>query len=1125
MKRHSFPRPWWSVALLLVAGLPAVGADKPASRVPVYCPAIPAEDRSRTNAFTDGELPSPTLVVLGTARWLKEERVEIEVEKALYGSAPTRKIRAIESFNHHGDRDRRRRIFVLAPTDYAWVDVDRARWPWELLHSLPAEEEKAVAVVSAARLDYNTLSAEVIFVGKELSAEVDKERTVEVVRVLHGDTALKGKKVCVYLTKYGVRDDSKPHIAKEEMLYFVAAVEPAQGKLYLRSVPKADGPVYVTSHRLPADQEKNVLAALGRRDQYPIVEIQDGDKKVKVREVMFRGSAAEAIELLGSRSEGAAVLAGQFLIHNPTAARKPLLEAVEKDLLRMERKDGFQRLHHLISLLPRVLSPQSRQEDLEGLVEKWLTHLAKNPPAPPTPKGAPDVIPWPTYFYREEENTYFNHSLSWLLDLMPEERVVRLYSKRLLQLRDKVPAGWKREVQLALDVTNVEDHLELADAVPRLKDVRPVRSKAALRHPGGGNEGVLAFSPDGKYLATIGGGDLRVWHTHDWSAASKPIPQDGSIHQLRFSPDGRFLYVIGGGGGLQIHARFDWRAGKLDRAYEGHKSGVKHMDLSTDGKVMVTSNYYEDIFLVHETETGKVLKTFKAGDVAVEFALSPDGKTLIRQKTFGEDEKPEWTVEALGTGALKVPAAVFRAQPYRLRFTADGRYLLGLVERRKKDERETRLHVWDVKDGFRETVSGPVGERVDRVDMASRGQLVVTVTDRRKEVLLDADAWKVEAQVMSLPGLKPLKKFTLPERERETEIRSIRFSPDGKLLALGLWHRPTPYLFRTDTWEPVVPFEGHAERITGVFFPPDGKVVRTLGADNTICTWDARTLKLLRRQSLPAGWKPESVREPDGRYLIGTTADDKKERTLAVFDVEADKVVATVKVQSEYSSPLSIFWATDHEIYALDKRGLCHFDVTNGKVLARRKFETWLGRGAQLSEDGKEFLLLGGDVESPVVDFKRISVQTGKAARVGEVRLRRFFGSKRGVVPGGKYFYVADPGFYLFDSKSMKLVTSRAFRGTDALNVAFTRKGSRFAVVVGGRIHIDFSVREGLRQWDPGTKTVVRIHDTKTGRTLGAFPASTRWVSVKFSPDGKQLAVINDDGTFELWDLSPLNRS
>ena len=88
------------------------------------------------------------------------------------------------------------------------------------------------------------------------------------------------------------------------------------------------------------------------------------------------------------------------------------------------------------------------------------------------------------------------------------------------------------------------------------------------------------------------------------------------------------------------------------------------------------------------------------------------------------------------------------------------------------------------------------------------------------------------------------------------------------------------------------------------------------------------------------------------------------------------------------------------------------------------------------------------------------------------------------------------------------------------MSIDFTSDGSRFAIVTGGRIYVD----RHLRHWDPQTQSVVRIHETKTGRTLGAFPASTRWVSVKFSPSGKQLAVINDDDTFELWDLSSLRR-
>jgi hypothetical protein len=209
------------------------------------------------------------------------------------------------------------------------------------------------------------------------------------------------------------------------------------------------------------------------------------------------------------------------------------------------------------------------------------------------------------------------------------------------------------------------------------------------------------------------------------------------------------------------------------------------------------------------------------------------------------------------------------------------------------------------------------------------------------------------------------------------------------------------------------------------------------------------------------------------------------------------------------------------EVFAVDEGELCHFDVSSSKVLARRKFEARLGRDAALTEDGKEFFVIDGGIpRSPRVWIDRVNVESGKATRGGEFEVRSFTGNDRGLVPGGKFFYIGDPGFYLFDRQSLKPVTSRAFRGTDSLSLHFTRDGSRFAVVTGGRIFVD----RNLRQWDPGTQSVVRIHQTQTGRTLGAFPASTRGVSVKFSPDGKRLAVSNDDGTFEVWDLSALDR-
>ena len=1106
------------VALVVLAGaaLPLRADGDGPRRVPVYCPAIGAEDRPRTNMIGEPS-DQPTLIVLGTARRAGKEGdksadrdVEIEVEKTLFGSVPAGKLRCAPGADYRLDAKPQRLILALAPR------LSSAGITFLVRYTLRPEEEKAVAALSAARMDYNALASEIIFVGKEVRADADKGRTVEALRVLHGPDSLKGQRVCVDLIEQPGRnpfsDPPEPPPMKGERLYFVTAVDPEYKKNRFRRIANPDGPVYLVPFFLPADQEKNVVEALKQRDQYPIVPTDDEGEKGTCREVLFRGSVADAVELLGSESDGAVILGGRFLAYHKKEARKPVLAAIDADLLRGERKDGFRRLHNLISLVPR-LSPETTREDVRRLVDSWLTHLKKKLPEPPAVKREP----WENYFRREENQTDVNHSLAWLLEQLDEGDVVKSYGKRLLALRDEASPRWKQEVQLALDVAKVEDHLELEPAWARLKDVRPLRSRSGMRHPGGKGKGVVAFTPDGTHLATVGGEDLRVWRTKDWTLAAPAIPLEGSIERLVFSPDGKYLYVAGGGGGLQIHARYDWKAGRLDRAYKGHESGLADFLLSADGKTMATSNYYEDKIHIWDTETGEIRKTFTTPSLACEIALSSDGNTLLRRVAVGpadaEDPKTAWAVEALGPGALKVPAKVLDDNPDLFGFSDDGKYCLAVGGGGGVGgaPRERAVRLYDIRDGFLELA---------KTTVESLPAHRVTFSSDRRTVLLEGQWSNRGLHAFSLPDLKPLKGFE-KVRERCGDVRSACFSRDGKLLAVGILFRPTPHLFRTDTYEEVMPFEGHGENIEEVFFLPGGKVLRTLGRDNTVCTWDARTLKMLRRQSLPAGWSQESGRHPDGRYLIGSADGGDKKRLLQVFDVEADKVVSSVKVPTETYGSLNLFWANDREVYAVSGGELCHFDATTGRVLARRKFEARLGRSDRLTEDGKDFFVIGGGIPKyTTVEVRRVGVESGKETPVGEFRLGTFSGNDRGLVPGGKWFYVGDPGFYLFDSRTLMPVTSRAFCGISSLSLDFTADGSRFAVVTGGRIFVD----RKLRQWDPQTQSVVRVHQTETGRTLGAFPASTRWVSVKFSPDGKQLAVTNDDGTFELWELSALER-
>jgi WD40 repeat protein len=73
--------------------------------------------------------------------------------------------------------------------------------------------------------------------------------------------------------------------------------------------------------------------------------------------------------------------------------------------------------------------------------------------------------------------------------------------------------------------------------------------------------------------------------------------------------------------------------------------------------------------------------------------------------------------------------------------------------------------------------------------------------------------------------------------------RSVRFSPNGKLLATGLYGGQTQ-LWSTERWKPSgPPLGGHTARITQPEFSPDGLTLATASADGTVQLWDVATRK------------------------------------------------------------------------------------------------------------------------------------------------------------------------------------------------------------------------------------------------------------------------------------------
>jgi len=108
----------------------------------------------------------------------------------------------------------------------------------------------------------------------------------------------------------------------------------------------------------------------------------------------------------------------------------------------------------------------------------------------------------------------------------------------------------------------------------------------------------MAFSPDGRLLATAGaGGDARLWEVA--SGALVRTVTHGSARDVAFSPDGRLLATAGGGSvqaaGIAAAALTDMSAwlwdvatGALVRGLAGHAGQVQTVAFSPGGNMLAT---------------------------------------------------------------------------------------------------------------------------------------------------------------------------------------------------------------------------------------------------------------------------------------------------------------------------------------------------------------------------------------------------------------------------------------------------------------------------------------------------------------------------------------------------------
>lgn len=627
----------------------------------------------------------------------------------------------------------------------------------------------------------------------------------------------------------------------------------------------------------------------------------------------------------------------------------------------------------------------------------------------------------------------------------------------------------------------------------------------------------VAFSPDGDTIATAGNDNVaKLWSRN--GAWLQDLPHEASVTSVAFSPDSRRILTATADNRVTLWI-WDGEAGQFRwlQTLAGHTDLVTRAKFSPDGNIIATAGNDKTIRLWRSDGTPlRVLQGHTDKVLDVEF--SPDGQKLAS----GSKDKTVrvWNLSGEALAILKghcdsIPAELYEfCSVHDVSFNPqDGNILAS-----GSGDRTVKL--WDLQAKAELATLKGHNDDVLSVSFSPDGEAIASGSRD--------DTIKIWA-----PGDGNLLNTLVGH---QNDIWSVAFTPDGQTVASASADTTVKLWSRNHTPEAKAVIRAHDAAIWSVSFSPDGRMVATAGNDGWVKLWDVGDGKitLLLKQENPArsddlNWVSFSP-DPENPIFAAPGSDN----TIRLWDLDgnASPESAPIATLAGHAQPVNVvtFSPTGDLLASASADRTVKLWTRSGEVVETLEIPALPPNGAvselQFSADGS---ILGAAIGS----------ETGGTERNEQysVKLWRREGTTWSPYPSIPYpqsvnsiAFSPEPGqLAVASGKAVKLWTrDRSGRPDSCPMTAFATVRS-LSYSPDGEILATASDDKKVRLWaverdrdklwpEGGCSALKSPIEPITTIDQNVFVNR-----IRFSPDGRTIAIAKDDGTLMLWSMGNLD--